>query len=63
MTTQIEALLTMRHGNREHGLAHLFTQYEFYVRGADFIPFETPENSNSIMLTGIGGLLQALIFG
>lgn len=63
MTTQIEALLTMLHGDRERGLEHLFKEYERYVRGPHFIPFETPANANSIMLTGIGGLLQALIFG
>jgi trehalose/maltose hydrolase-like predicted phosphorylase len=63
MTTQIEALLMMQHGERERGLEHMFKEYVRYVRGPHSIPFETPENANSIMLTGIGGLLQALIFG
>ena len=27
------------------------------------VPFETPNNTNSVMLTAIGGLLQALVFG
>ncbi len=63
MTQQIEAILYMRHRDRERGLAHLFTEYERYVRGPHLIPFETPDNANSIMLTGIGGLLQALVFG
>lgn len=63
MTTQIEALLTMQYGDRQRGLEHLFREYLRYLRGPHFIPFETPANSNSIMLTGIGGLLQALIYG
>jgi trehalose/maltose hydrolase-like predicted phosphorylase len=63
MTVQIEALLTMRLGDRERGLEHLFNEYSRYVRGPHYIPFETPSNANSIMLTGIGGMLQALIFG
>lgn len=63
MTHQIEALLAMLHGDREAGLEHLFSEYERYTRGLHFIPFETPLNANSIMLTGIGGLLQALIYG
>lgn len=63
MTVQIEALLAMRLGDRERGLEHLFKEYGRYVRGPHRIPYETPSNANSIMLTGIGGLLQALIFG
>lgn len=63
MTVQIEALLTMRLGDRERGLEHLFKEYSRYVRGPHCIPYETPSNANSIMLTGIGGMLQALIFG
>jgi len=63
MTVQIEALLTMRLGDREQGLEHLFKEYGRYVRGPHCIPYETPSNANSIMLTGIGGLLQALIYG
>jgi trehalose/maltose hydrolase-like predicted phosphorylase len=63
MTVQIEALLTMRLGDRERGLEHLFKEYSRYVRGPHRLPFETPSNANSIMLTGIGGMLQALIFG
>lgn len=63
MTIQIEALLSMLHGEREAGLEHLFSEYSRYVRGPHMMPFETPSNANSVMLTGIGGLLQALIFG
>jgi len=63
MTCQIEALLTMLHGDREDGLEYLFTEFMRYVRGPFLIPYETPENANSVMLTGIGGLLQTLIYG
>ncbi len=63
MTQQIEALLFMRHGDREQGLNHLFSEYSRYVHGPHLIPYETPNNANSVMLTGIGGMLQALMFG
>ncbi|WP_193438396.1 hypothetical protein [Clostridium thermosuccinogenes] len=32
-------------------------------RGKHYMPFECRDNDNSIMLTGIGGEIQALIFG
>ena len=63
MTCQIEAVLEMRCRSRKIGLQHLLERFHEYVRGAYCIPYECVHNNNSIMLTGIGGLLQSLIFG
>ncbi len=63
MTTQIEAAIYMRLGDRADGLARLFTCYRDYVRGPFLVPFECRQNDTAVMLTGIGGLLQALMAG
>lgn len=63
MNIQIESCLMMKLGKKKEGLEHLFDGYSRFTRGSHFIPFECTDNDNSIMLTGIGGLLQALIFG
>ena len=63
MTAQIEATILMRLGDREDGLRRLFARYREYVRGPFLVPFECRNNDTAVMLTGIGGLLQALIFG
>jgi trehalose/maltose hydrolase-like predicted phosphorylase len=63
MTTQIEATVLMRLGDRAEGLRRLFARYREYVRGPFLVPFECRGNDTAVMLTGIGGLLQALMAG
>lgn len=65
MTSQIESCILMRLGEKEAGLKSLFTGMDEFIRGPHFMPFEcrNSDNGNSIMLTGIGGELQALIYG
>jgi trehalose/maltose hydrolase-like predicted phosphorylase len=63
MTAQIEATILMRMGDRQEGLRRLITRYREYVRGAFLVPFECRNNDTAVMLTGIGGLLQALMAG
>ena len=63
MTHQIESCLLMRIGARDEGLDRLFAGMKLFSRGKHHIPFECIGNSGSIMLTGIGGELQALLFG
>ncbi len=63
MSGQIEALLYMKMGMKEKGLEYLFNDFKEFTRGKYQIPYETRDNNNSIMLTGIGGIIQALIFG
>lgn len=63
MTVQVEATILMRLGDRVEGLARLFRRYREYVRGPFLVPFECRNNDTAVMLTGIGGLLQALMAG
>jgi protein-glucosylgalactosylhydroxylysine glucosidase len=63
MSSQIESCIIMKLGEKEKGLKMLFSGIREYTRGKHYIPFECRDNDNSIMLTGIGGELQALIFG
>ena len=63
MTSQIEAAILMRLGDRDEGLRRLFARYREYVRGPFLVPFECRNNDTAVMLTGIGGLLQALLCG
>ena len=63
MTAQIEATILLRLGDRAEGLRRLFTRYREYVRGPFLVPFECRNNDTAVMLTGVGGLLQALMYG
>jgi trehalose/maltose hydrolase-like predicted phosphorylase len=65
MTEQIDACIRLRHGlgEREAILRDLITRYRRYVRGAFEVPYECIDNSNSLMLTACGGLIQALVHG
>ncbi|GEM_PF-1745806 len=63
MTGQIESAIMIRLGDVQKGLQQLFTDYRRYVRGPFLVPFETPVNDTAVMLTGAGGLLQAMIYG
>lgn len=63
MTTQVEATILMRLGNPKDELTRLFACYREYVRGPFLVPFECRNNDTAVMLTGIGGLLQALMVG
>lgn len=65
MTSQIESCILMGMGEKEAGLNRLFRGIKEFTRGAHYILFECRdiENDNSIMLTAIGGELQALIYG
>lgn len=65
MSSQIESCILMKLGEKEKGLKRLFDGMKEFTRGKHYIPFECREldNDNSIMLTGIGGELQALIYG
>lgn len=63
MTTQIEACILLQAGLTEQGLAHLFDTMKEFVRGPHYLLYECRDNDNSVMLTAIGGELQALIYG
>ena len=63
MSSQIEAGIMMQLGDTQKGLNWLFKRYREYVRGPFLVPFECTCNDTAVMLTGIGGLLQALIYG
>lgn len=63
MSAQIESCILMKLGDKGAGLKRLFGGMNEYMKGKHYIPFECRDNDNSIMLTGIGGELQALIFG
>lgn len=63
MSAQIESCILMKQGEKEKGLKRLFGGMTEYMKGKHYIPFECRDNDNSVMLTGIGGELQALIFG
>jgi trehalose/maltose hydrolase-like predicted phosphorylase len=63
MSSQIESCILMRLGEKERGLKRLIEGMKEFSKGTHFIPFECRDNDNSVMLTGIGGELQALIYG
>ena len=65
MTDQIDACICLRRGfgQREKVLYELIARYRTYVRGPFEIPYECVCNDNSLMLTGCGGLIQALTYG
>lgn len=65
MTSQIEAMLLMRHGGKEAGLRHLFAEYAPFVRGLHRSTFECrpADNQNYHFLTAMAGLLIALVVG
>ena len=65
MTEQIDACIRLRHGfgAREQVLHDLISRYRRYVRGAFEVPYECVDNTNSLMLTACGGLIQALTYG
>lgn len=63
MSAQIDSCLVMKLGGKEAGLKVLFYDVKRYNRGPHYIPFESVVNQNSIMMTGIAGELQALIYG
>ncbi len=65
MTEQIEAAIRLRLGReaKEAVLADLLRAYRRCVHGAFEVPYEVACNSNSLMLTACGGLLQALACG
>lgn len=63
MTTQISACLMMKAGETQAGLKYLFDTIRGFVRGPHYVVVECWGNKKSIILTGIGGELQALIYG
>lgn len=65
MSEQIEAAIRLRLGREAKTavLADLLRAYRRCVRGAFEVPYEVNCNSNSIMLTACGGLLNALACG
>ncbi|MCE0484122.1 MAG: hypothetical protein LV479_07785 [Methylacidiphilales bacterium] len=65
MTEQIEACIRFRYhlGPKEKVLRNLIQQYRRYVRGIFEVPYECVDNTNSLMLTACGGLIQAITFG
>jgi trehalose/maltose hydrolase-like predicted phosphorylase len=63
MSHQIASCLLMRLGRKTEGMALLFRKMSEFSRSAYHIPYECTCNDNNIMLTGIGGELQALIYG
>ncbi|MCL2461342.1 MAG: hypothetical protein FWF44_01645 [Defluviitaleaceae bacterium] len=63
MSAQIEACAYMRLGEKERGLKILFEGVREFMRGPHYILFECRGNNKSVMLTGIAGELQALIYG
>jgi hypothetical protein len=65
MTEQIDACVRLRYGldAPEKVLHDLIARYRRYVRGAFEVPYECVDNTNSLMLTACGGLVQALTYG
>jgi hypothetical protein len=65
MTEQIEAAIRLRLGleAKEAVLEDFLRAYRRCVHGAFEVPYEVACNSNSVMLTACGGLLQALACG
>ncbi len=65
MSEQIEAAVRFQLGRepREAVLADLLREYRRCVRGPFHVPYEVSCNSNSLMLTACGGLVQALACG
>lgn len=65
MTEQIEAAIRLRLGRepKELVLRELITAYRRCVHGPFEVPYEVACNSNSVMLTACGGLIQALACG
>lgn len=65
MSEQIEAAIRLRLGReaKEAVLGDLVRAYRRCVRGAFEVPYEVNCNSNSVMLTACGGLLNALACG
>ena len=65
MTDQIDAAIRLRPGREDRAatLAWLLGRYRLFCRGAFHVPNECLENSNSLMLTGCGGLIAAITHG
>ena len=63
MSSQIEACLLMKMNRKEEGLNYLFGELEQHVRGPHLVPNEGKSNDCTVFLTGVGGELQALIYG
>jgi hypothetical protein len=65
MTEQIDACICLRRGfgERKKVLRDLIRRYRRYVRGVFEVPYECVDNTNSLMLTACGGLIQALTYG
>ncbi len=65
MSEQVDACIRLRHGfgEREEVLRDFLSRYRRYVRGAFEVPYECIDNSNGLMLTACGGLIQALVHG
>lgn len=69
MTTQIESCILLRLGEKDRGLRHLQKAMLKFIKGPHWIPAEQSADESegrevaTVMLTGIGGELQALIFG
>ncbi len=65
MTEQVDACIRLRHGfgERTEVLRDFLSRYRRYVRGAFEVPYECIDNSNSLMITACGGLIQALVHG
>ena len=65
MTEQVDACIRLQHGfgDRAEVLHDFIHRYRRYVRGAFEIPYECVDNSNAIMVTACGGLIQAIVHG
>jgi trehalose/maltose hydrolase-like predicted phosphorylase len=65
MSPQIDACIRLRHGfgSREEILRDCWVRYRRHVHGPFEVTYECIGNSNSVFLTGCGGLLQTLIYG
>lgn len=63
MSSQIDACVLMRLGDRHGGLRMLFEGYLRHVKGPFLVPTEGIHNNVAGFITGCGGLLLALIYG
>jgi len=65
MSSEIESCILMRMGDKAFGLKRLLDGMRPFLRGPHRIPFECQDltTDNSVLLTGMAGVLQALIYG
>lgn len=65
MGEQISSAIRLRHaiGDRETVLKNLLRFYSRFCRGVFHVPYESIDNTNSVFLTGCGGLISAIVRG